>query len=215
LSADPERRVLSLQAGGWDWHPYIHVSGLLPRACQLPRIVWDYGADLETDQGGVPLSWMAGRVMGLGVRVTHPFHPLAGRLLELVKRRRYWGADLLVVLDDAGEVLSLPAAWTDAVAADPFVVVSAGLLPVPPSRSVGAVGPDRFLGSPAAVCHGDYAVSVEWITPFVRGCGNWLWRIIQGISGVAAPIWQVSRTGIAVSDDDVLGSDEGFFEHAA
>jgi Family of unknown function (DUF5372) len=66
---------------------------------------------------------------GERVRVTHPFHPLAGRLLELVKRRRYWGADLVIVFDDGGEVLSLPAAWTDAVATDPFVVVSAGRAP--------------------------------------------------------------------------------------
>jgi hypothetical protein len=61
--------------------------------------------------------------------VTHPFHPLAGRSLELVKRRRFWGADLVIVFDDGGDVLSLPAAWTDAVAADPFVVVSAGRCP--------------------------------------------------------------------------------------
>lgn len=64
------------------------------------------------------------------MRVTHPFHPLAGRSFELVKRRRYWGGDLVVVVfDDAGEVLSLPAAWTDAVVPDPFVVVSAGRSP--------------------------------------------------------------------------------------
>jgi hypothetical protein len=63
------------------------------------------------------------------VLVTHPFHPLAGRSLEVVKRRRYWGADLVIVLDQGGEVLSLPAVWTDAVAPDPFVVVSAGRCP--------------------------------------------------------------------------------------
>ena len=61
--------------------------------------------------------------------MTHPFHPLAGRSLELVKRRRYWGADLVIVFDAGGDVLSLPAAWTDAVALDPFVVFSAGRCP--------------------------------------------------------------------------------------
>ena len=63
------------------------------------------------------------------VRVTHPFHPLAGRELEFVKRRKNWQADRVYVYDPAGELVSLPAEWTDAVAPDPFVVVSAGRSP--------------------------------------------------------------------------------------
>ena len=63
------------------------------------------------------------------VRVTHPFHPLTGRELEFVKRRKNWRADRVYVFDPAGELVSLPAEWTDAVAPDPFVVVSAGRSP--------------------------------------------------------------------------------------
>jgi hypothetical protein len=63
------------------------------------------------------------------VRVTHPFHPLAGEELEFVKRRKNWRADRVYVFDAAGEVVSLPAEWTDVVAADPFVVVAAGRSP--------------------------------------------------------------------------------------
>ncbi|MCA1678549.1 MAG: Y4bD/Y4pK family protein [Actinobacteria bacterium] len=61
--------------------------------------------------------------------MTHPFHPLAGREFEFVKRRRNWQLDRVYFVDDAGELVSLPAEWTDAVAADPFVVVAAGRSP--------------------------------------------------------------------------------------
>jgi hypothetical protein len=63
------------------------------------------------------------------VRVTHPFHPLFGRELEFVKRRRNWRADRVYVFDPDGALLSLPVEWTDVVAEDPFVVVAAGRSP--------------------------------------------------------------------------------------
>jgi hypothetical protein len=63
------------------------------------------------------------------VRVTHPFHPWAGREFEFVKRRHNWRADRVYVRDGAGELVSLPAEWTDAVPDDPFVVVASGRAP--------------------------------------------------------------------------------------
>jgi hypothetical protein len=63
------------------------------------------------------------------VRVTHPFHPWAGRELEFVKRRHNWRADRVYVRDDADGLVSLPAEWTDAVPEDPFVVVAGGRAP--------------------------------------------------------------------------------------
>ncbi len=63
------------------------------------------------------------------MRVTHPFHPLAGGEFEFVKRRRNWRADRVYFYAPAGELVALPAEWTDAVAADPFVVVAAGRAP--------------------------------------------------------------------------------------
>ena len=63
------------------------------------------------------------------VRVTHPFHPLAGWELEFVKRRNNWRADRVYVRDDAGVLVSLPAEWTDAVPEDPFVVIAGGRAP--------------------------------------------------------------------------------------
>jgi hypothetical protein len=63
------------------------------------------------------------------VRVTHPFHPLSGRDFELIEHRNNWGEDRVCLRDGNGELFSLPAGWTDAVAADPFVVIAVGRCP--------------------------------------------------------------------------------------
>ena len=63
------------------------------------------------------------------MRVTHPFHPLAGRDFEFVAHRHNWGEDRVHLHDENGELFSLPAGWTDVVAADPFVVIAAGRCP--------------------------------------------------------------------------------------
>ena len=61
--------------------------------------------------------------------MTHPFHPLAGRDFEFVAYRQNWGEDRVYLHDENGQLFSLPAAWTDVVAADPFVVIAAGRCP--------------------------------------------------------------------------------------
>jgi hypothetical protein len=63
------------------------------------------------------------------VRVTHPFHPLAGRDFEFVVHKQNWGEDRVWLHDEAGKLFSLPAGWTDVAAPDPFVVVAAGRCP--------------------------------------------------------------------------------------
>lgn len=60
------------------------------------------------------------------VRVTHPFHPLAGQEFDLLTRRNTWAEDRVVVLDENGQLVSFPAGWTDVVGEDPFVAVAAG-----------------------------------------------------------------------------------------
>ena len=50
--------------------------------------------------------------------MTHPFHPLYGRDFEFVAYRQNWGEDRVHLHDENGQLFSLPAAWTDAVAAD-------------------------------------------------------------------------------------------------
>jgi hypothetical protein len=64
------------------------------------------------------------------VQVTHPFHPLSGREFDLAFRRKAWGEDRVFFFDVDGMVRGLPAGWTDAGPADPFVVVAAGRSPL-------------------------------------------------------------------------------------
>ena len=61
--------------------------------------------------------------------MTHPFHPLVGRNFEFVVHRQNWGEDRVHLHDEDGVLFSLPAAWTDAAAADPFVVIAQGRCP--------------------------------------------------------------------------------------
>ena len=60
------------------------------------------------------------------MRVTHPFHPLAGREFVFIGLRQTWGEDRVFFYDENDTVCSLPAGWTDAVAEDVFVTVAAG-----------------------------------------------------------------------------------------
>ena len=61
--------------------------------------------------------------------MTHPFHPLSGQDFEFVTCRQNWGEDRVHLHDENGQLFSLPAGWTDVVAADPFVVIAAGRCP--------------------------------------------------------------------------------------
>ena len=59
----------------------------------------------------------------------HPLHPLCGRDFEFVACRQNWGEDRVHLHDENGQLFSLPAGWTDATVADPFVVIAAGRCP--------------------------------------------------------------------------------------
>ena len=59
------------------------------------------------------------------VRITHPFHPAVGQEIDVVFRRG-WGEDRVFYRDRQGQLASLPARWTSAVAEDPFVTVAGG-----------------------------------------------------------------------------------------
>jgi hypothetical protein len=61
--------------------------------------------------------------------VTQPFHPLAGRDFQFVEHRHNWGEDRVYLHDANGELFSVPAGWTDAGPADPFVVIADGRCP--------------------------------------------------------------------------------------
>ncbi len=59
-------------------------------------------------------------------RVTHSFHPLYQHEFELIDYRQNWGDHCVWFADAEGRLHSLPAAWTDAVAVEPFVAIAAG-----------------------------------------------------------------------------------------
>ena len=59
-------------------------------------------------------------------KITHPFHPLNGKELELVTYRQNWGEDRVYFYSEKNELVSVPARWTDVLAPDPFVSVASG-----------------------------------------------------------------------------------------
>jgi Family of unknown function (DUF5372) len=73
------------------------------------------------------------------VQITHPFHPWHGQRFIFLTSRHNWGEDRVYFHDAAGQLRSVPAAWTDAVPADPFVAVAAGRALFRPDDLLAAV----------------------------------------------------------------------------
>ena len=63
---------------------------------------------------------------GRTFRIIHPFHPWCGRRFELVAYKNAWGEDRVFFYDEHQQLIGLTASWTDVIAMDPFVAVSAG-----------------------------------------------------------------------------------------
>jgi len=64
LSEDPDRKVLLLEAGGRDWHPFIHMPAGLAHLAGLKSINWDYHTVPEPQLGGRVIWWPRGKVLG-------------------------------------------------------------------------------------------------------------------------------------------------------
>jgi hypothetical protein len=60
------------------------------------------------------------------VRIIHPFHPLYGREYEFVICRLNWGEERVYYRDEQGELVSIPARWTNVFPPDPVVELSGG-----------------------------------------------------------------------------------------
>ena len=59
--------------------------------------------------------------------MVHPFHPEHGQEFEPVGFAPTWGEQRVFFREPGGtRIRSMPAAWTDVVGPDPFLVVSAG-----------------------------------------------------------------------------------------
>ncbi|HEY6893734.1 MAG TPA: choline dehydrogenase [Rhodanobacteraceae bacterium] len=64
LSANPAKRVLVLEAGGRDWHPFIHMPAGLAKLVNNKRINWDYYTEPEPALANRRLWWPRGKVLG-------------------------------------------------------------------------------------------------------------------------------------------------------
>lgn len=64
LSADPDIRVLLLEAGPRDWHPFIHMPAGLAKLVNRKGINWNYDTAAEPALNGRRLWWPRGKVLG-------------------------------------------------------------------------------------------------------------------------------------------------------
>ena len=64
LSEDPANRVLLLEAGPSDWHPFIHMPAGLAKLVGKKGVNWDYTTAPEPALGGRLLWWPRGKVLG-------------------------------------------------------------------------------------------------------------------------------------------------------
>ena len=64
LSADPSVRVLLLEAGPRDWHPFIHMPAGVAKLVNRKGVNWDYSTEPEAELGGRRLWWPRGKVLG-------------------------------------------------------------------------------------------------------------------------------------------------------
>jgi len=64
LSEDPDCRVLLLEAGPRDWHPFIHMPAGLSKLVNRKGVNWDYNTEPEPALGGRRLWWPRGKVLG-------------------------------------------------------------------------------------------------------------------------------------------------------
>jgi len=64
LSENPHTRVLLLEAGGRDWHPFIHMPAGLSRLVGVSRINWAFDTEPQPELNGRRLYWPRGRVLG-------------------------------------------------------------------------------------------------------------------------------------------------------
>ena len=64
LSEDPGTRVLLLEAGPSDWHPFVHMPAGLAKLIGQKGVNWDYSTAPEPALGGRRLWWPRGKVLG-------------------------------------------------------------------------------------------------------------------------------------------------------
>ena len=64
LSEDPGTRVLLLEAGPSDWHPFVYMPAGLAKLIGQKGVNWDYTTQPEPGLSGRQLWWPRGKVLG-------------------------------------------------------------------------------------------------------------------------------------------------------
>lgn len=64
LTEDPATRVILIEAGGRDWHPFIHIPAGYMKLLQHPTITWGFKADANSGLNGREIPYPRGRVLG-------------------------------------------------------------------------------------------------------------------------------------------------------
>ncbi len=64
LSENPNNHVLLLEAGGKDWHPFIHMPAGLAKLIGLEHLNWSYETEPEQAMNGRRMYWPRGKVLG-------------------------------------------------------------------------------------------------------------------------------------------------------
>ena len=64
LSAHPDVRVLLLEAGPRDWHPFIHMPAGVAKLVNRKGVNWDYSTEPEPELDGREPWWPRGKVLG-------------------------------------------------------------------------------------------------------------------------------------------------------
>ena len=64
LSENANNRVLLLEAGGKDWHPFIHMPAGLAKLASMHKINWSYKTQPQQELNDRQLFWPRGKVLG-------------------------------------------------------------------------------------------------------------------------------------------------------
>ena len=64
LTANPNNRVLLLEAGGKDWNPFIHMPAGLAKLIAFEHLNWSYETEPEPNLNGRRMYWPRGKVLG-------------------------------------------------------------------------------------------------------------------------------------------------------
>src|SRR6185312_16184475 len=64
LTEDPSVKVLLIEAGGRDWHPYIHIPAGYMKLLEHKQLTWGFKAEADPGTNGRAITYPRGRVLG-------------------------------------------------------------------------------------------------------------------------------------------------------